>query len=327
MYTFIYTGLAGKKNRSKIADIKNLESMKPVIAIQELIETAKEFGIDSDEYIQASNDYILAYGDRCLEELKLETKTYRTNPELLDEYVLSNLDKESIEFETDCNKQNESFFVKKAKIGIKNREISRLNRSRIYGLSRSIFLKIGDILVARGQIDCNTDVFYLHIVETRYRYDLRSLVEERKMQEHFFRNLPVANRLVFAGKVFDKTNCVAQGKILSDTGKLCGISSSSGCVRGEVLVIDTPDESIDTSGKILVAKTTDPGWVFLIKNANGIIAEKGSLLSHTAIISRELHKPAVVNVKDCTAILKTGDYVELNADDGIITLLRRDTSE
>ena len=79
----------------------------------------------------------------------------------------------------------------------------------------------------------------------------------------------------------------------------------------------------DTTGKILVTKSTDPGWVFLIQNAAGIIAEKGSLLSHTAIISRELHKPAIVNVKDCTQILKTGDVVKMNAETGIITVVKR----
>ena len=71
----------------------------------------------------------------------------------------------------------------------------------------------------------------------------------------------------------------------------------------------------------MVTKTTDPGWVFLIDKAAGIIAEKGSLLSHTAIITRELHKPSIVNVKDCTKILKTGDIIEMDAINGIIKIL------
>ena len=327
MYTFINTGLAGKKNRQKIADIKNLESMKPVIAIQELVNNARIYGIDSDKYITDANKYIELYGDRCLEELKLETKTYRTNPELLDEYVLNSLKQSQFELSHDSGEQKDSFFVKRAKLGIKNREISRLNRSRIYGLSRSIFLKIGDMLVERGFIDVNTDVFYLHIKETRYHQNLRDIVNKRKQEEIFFKELPVANRLVFANKVFDKTNCVKNGKKNINKSELVGIASSSGQVVGEVLIIEEPDENTDTTDKILVTKTTDPGWVFLIKNAKGIIAEKGSLLSHTAIISRELHKPAVVNVKDCTSILKNGDLVELNADEGVIKILRSSEDE
>ena len=99
-----------------------------------------------------------------------------------------------------------------------------------------------------------------------------------------------------------------------------GTITSGGIVKGEVVVIDSPNNTIDTTDKIIVAKSTDPGWVFLIQNAKGIIAEKGSLLSHTAIISRELHKPAIVNVKDATRLLKTGDVVTLDAEKGMITI-------
>ena len=72
-----------------------------------------------------------------------------------------------------------------------------------------------------------------------------------------------------------------------------------------------------------MAKTTDPGWVFLIKDSLGIIAEKGSILSHTAIITRELGKPSIVNVKDVTKLLKTGDKVEVDAYTGTITRLNK----
>ena len=66
---------------------------------------------------------------------------------------------------------------------------------------------------------------------------------------------------------------------------------------------------------------TDPGWVFFIARANGIIAEKGSLLSHTAIVARELGTPAVVGIPGITECLKEGDLVRLDADTGTITLL------
>ncbi len=68
---------------------------------------------------------------------------------------------------------------------------------------------------------------------------------------------------------------------------------------------------------------TDPGWVFLLAGASGIIAEKGSLLSHTAIISRELGKPAVVDVNNATKILKTGDFVKIDGDAGRIVRLSK----
>jgi pyruvate,water dikinase len=68
---------------------------------------------------------------------------------------------------------------------------------------------------------------------------------------------------------------------------------------------------------------TDPGWVFLIQNAAGVVAEKGSLLSHTAIITRELRKPAVVGVEGAVGLLKTGDIVAIDGDSGTVRLLSR----
>lgn len=323
MYTFVHTALAGKKNKELIADVKNLESMKPVLAINTLAETAKIHGMDSAVYREAASSYIDRYGDRCLCELKLETRTYRTNPELLDEYIARRITEEAVEPNRPAPvaaKGNR--YVQKAKIGIQNREISRMNRSRIFGLSRAIFLKIGTYLHQNGQIDSPRDVFYLRMGELQAKSDLCDTVKARKMEEKHFETVAPYSRLVFANKIIHKTTAARQGFVLHKQDVLCGIPSSVGKVTGEVLVIENPDVKIDTAGKILVTKSTDPGWVFLIQGAAGIIAEKGSLLSHTAIISRELSKPAVVNVKDCTRLLRTGDRVELNAYDGTVTILK-----
>ena len=66
---------------------------------------------------------------------------------------------------------------------------------------------------------------------------------------------------------------------------------------------------------------TDAGWVYLIVKAKGVISEKGSLLSHSAIISREVNKPSIVGVKNITNILKDGQIVELDANSGIIKII------
>ena len=68
---------------------------------------------------------------------------------------------------------------------------------------------------------------------------------------------------------------------------------------------------------------TDPGWVFLIATAKGVISEKGSILSHTAIISRELKIPSIVGVEDVTKIIKTGDYIKMDAHTGKIEIIKR----
>ena len=77
------------------------------------------------------------------------------------------------------------------------------------------------------------------------------------------------------------------------------------------MVIDNISHIGDVKDKILVTKMTDPGWVFLLATAKGVISEKGSLLSHTAIISRELKIPSIVGVDNLMRILKTGDVLAM----------------
>ena len=67
---------------------------------------------------------------------------------------------------------------------------------------------------------------------------------------------------------------------------------------------------------------TDPGWVFLLATAKGIISEKGSLLSHTAIISRELKIPSIVGVNNLLNTIKSGDIIEMDGTTGIINIIK-----
>ena len=389
MYAFIYTYLAGRRHPEEISHIKELESMRPVKALNRLIKLAKQdpdcFGIPAEgdsvncgtesgqskknaergfsaEYFKERKNYIQKYGDRCLEELKLETRTYRTDPVLLDEYVRTHLADEIPESPHKVE-ESRSLFVKRAKLGIANREISRMNRTRIFGMVRSIMLKIGEILKKQGKISETRDVFYLTLEElreeaakshekssaskycftgdksiqeshqcdksevlrdfseTNQNNNFLNLVQERKIRYDGFMKIPAYSRLVYGDRVIDKPVSNICSDIVRNSRVLKGIPSSPGKVKGEVLLIEKADQSIDTSGKIIVTRMTDPGWVFLIKPALGIIAEKGSMLSHTAIITRELGKPSVVNVKGAARVLRTGDLVELDAYEGTVTLI------
>ena len=71
---------------------------------------------------------------------------------------------------------------------------------------------------------------------------------------------------------------------------------------------------------------TDPGQVFLLATAKGVISEKGSLLSHTAIISRELKIPSIVGVENVLDIIKTGDTIKMDANTGTIEIIRKEGS-
>jgi pyruvate,water dikinase len=74
-------------------------------------------------------------------------------------------------------------------------------------------------------------------------------------------------------------------------------------------------------GEILVARHTDPGWIAVFANAAGVIAERGSLLSHSAIVAREMGVPCVVALKGATEWLSTGDLVRLDGGAGTVERL------
>lgn len=87
---------------------------------------------------------------------------------------------------------------------------------------------------------------------------------------------------------------------------------------GKVRIIKNPKDAKLEKGEILVAEYTDPGWIMLFPAASGILVERGSLLSHSAIVSRELGIPAVVGITGLTSCLNDGDMVELDGKTGIV---------
>ena len=86
-----------------------------------------------------------------------------------------------------------------------------------------------------------------------------------------------------------------------------GLGCCPGIVRGPVRVMADPRNGRLQPGEILVADRTDPGWVMLFPAAAGLLVERGSLLSHSAIVAREMGIPAVVSVPDVTRWLNDGD--------------------
>lgn len=372
MYAFIYTYLVKRQLRKEkvedyeivsnklISKIKNLESMKPLEGIINISKYVKENNILKDlEKLNTDNEvkkylcsntvdkkfksefinYIKNYGDRNIEELKLESKTFRTSPIILvkkiieysndnnlDAYLSLNVDKDlDIKISLKLKK-----YLKNAEDGIRAREKSRLARSKLYGYMRSIVLSISENFVNEKIIENVDDIFYLYYNEIEdvinsKNVDLKSIISSRKNEYKMYEMLPSYTRIIFSSKIFNKKHeNINNDVIMINNDELIGIACSSGIVQGQVVVINSNNiQDVDVRGKIIVTKMTDPGWIYLIAKAIGLISEKGSLLSHSAIISRELQKPAIVGVKNVTKILKDNDYVRLDADKGVIEIIKK----
>ena len=108
---------------------------------------------------------------------------------------------------------------------------------------------------------------------------------------------------------------------LSDN-EIAGESVSSGIIKGKAVVMNNPNDKKINKNEILVAKATDPSWVVTIMKCGGLILEVGGALQHGALICREFNKPCVVSITNATKIIKDGDLIELDANNGIIKLIK-----
>ena len=111
-----------------------------------------------------------------------------------------------------------------------------------------------------------------------------------------------------------------------------GIVANPGKVIGKVKIILSDFNSYDlrhkefdkmNKGDVLVSETTSPDLLPACKKAVAILADQGGLLSHAAVVSRELGIPCIVGLNNLTKVLHDGDLVEVDANRGIVKILER----
>jgi len=233
------------------------------------------------------------------------------------------------------------WILRHARARVRDRENLRFERTRLFGRVRRIFLELGKRYAAVGVLDDPRDVFYLTVDEalgwagaTSASADLRALALARKAEFARYAQLPTpADRfetrgMVHVGHDFVAPERAATGQLAADSAQPEGDARrGTGCypgiVRGIARVVRDPREATLEAGEILVAERTDPGWVMLFPAARGLLVERGSLLSHSAIVARELGLPAVVAIDGLTSWLESGDEVELDGRTGDVRRITR----
>jgi phosphohistidine swiveling domain-containing protein len=111
---------------------------------------------------------------------------------------------------------------------------------------------------------------------------------------------------------------------------LKGQVANPGYYKGRVRIINF-DQGADVSrevsrfkeGEVLVTGSTIPQMIVACRKAGAIITEEGGITSHAAIVSRELNKPCIIATKIATQVLKDGDFVEVDANGGIVKIKRQ----
>ncbi len=100
---------------------------------------------------------------------------------------------------------------------------------------------------------------------------------------------------------------------------LTGLASSLGKASGPVQIVYPDKLDVDfPEGSVLVCEVTTPNYVPLMQKAAAIVTDQGGILSHAAIVARELKKPCIVGTGNATKKLKNNQLVSVDADKGIV---------
>lgn len=354
-YAMIFYGLL-KKSLLKIDPNGTLQndlltgetgiiSTEPIKRIKQISNKICK-GEDSDNDIK---EFIKKFGNRCIGELKLETITYKQDPSLLQFIINSYVKQGIIDIEKDFEREKEirtnaekivrekiknplfNFVLNNARLRVKNRENMRFERTRLFGVVREIFLEFGRNFAYENIIENKRDIFYLtkeeifnYVRGTSVDTDLKTLIKNRKQEFASFENKYPADRFSTYGTVYCANSYLQESNNISE-GLNCGlkgIGACAGIVRAKVKVIHSVSEAAGLEGCIMAAERTDPGWVPLFPISKGILVERGSILSHSAIVAREMGIPAIVGINNLLSNLKDGDEVEMNGSTGEIRIIK-----
>lgn len=108
--------------------------------------------------------------------------------------------------------------------------------------------------------------------------------------------------------------------------ELYGVTACGGTIEGKVRLLQSDADMLAMEkGEILVTTMTVPGLMLAVEKASAIVTDEGGMLCHAAIVSREFNIPCVIGTGSATHQLRTGDVVEVRADDGLVRLLHRRT--
>jgi pyruvate,water dikinase len=302
-----------------------------------------------DFYIEVKS-YIDRFGFRCMSEMKLEEIDLMTDPSYLFVNLKNYLRGGKVQDHDDCAEKNLrlnaeakvrahlGFFqrivyfwvLKHARKAVKNRENTRFARTRIYGIARTIFQSLGDDLASSGVLAHPRDLFWLTIEEVFGIYNgtlpsqnLQSLIDARRLEYAKYEE-DIDVRILTRGPVYWHNVFIKEmeeAAPIEGDFDLRGLPCCPGVIEGIVKVVLSPQDNLELNGEILVTSRTDPGWVPLYPSISGLLVERGSLLSHSAIVAREMGIPAIVSMPGLLKKLKTGMRIRLDGKAGTVKIL------
>jgi rifampicin phosphotransferase len=351
-------GIVSTEPARRLMELARMVATRPELAALFAAEPDDGALIRRLEYEDGARDfrgelmsYLGRFGDRCTNELKLETITPAEDPSWVLAVVRSYVAGGAID--PAAGQQRERSIrraaeervatrlsgyrravlmrvLRNARHRIRDRENLRFERTRVFGAVRRIFVAFGEHLARNGRLDAPRDIFWLTREEvfgevngTGTTFELRELVALRRAEyARFEREPPPPDRFTTRGLPAVAVPAAAVAN--AGEGDLRGVGCCPGVVSAQIRVVRDPGRAGDLSGRILVAERTDPGWTLLFPTAAGLLVQRGSLLSHSAIVAREMGIPCVVAIPGLLDTLVDGEVVEMDGATGVIRRRPRD---
>ncbi|MGW3205628.1 phosphoenolpyruvate synthase [Streptomyces sp. NPDC001135] len=296
-------------------------------------------------FLAAVDAYIADYGCRSPDELKLEVPDLHENPAGLFPLLRDALRDSTEGGVPDRGGEADAYLDEhlrgprrllyervrgRARAALADRERLRFCRTRAFGTAKRMLRALGRDLARTGAIDAWDDVFMLRLEEIEGAYEgtilhteLRELAALRRRRLAADTALHAPSRFTTQGAPYWSGNLERAGwtggpAARSGARELRGTPCGPGVAEEAAVVTDQPH---DIRGGILVTYRTDPGWVVALPSAAALVVERGSPLTHVAVVARELGIPTVVQVKDATTEIRTGTRLRVDGAAGTVTVL------
>jgi pyruvate,water dikinase len=168
------------------------------------------------------------------------------------------------------------------------------------------------------------DVWYLTVDEVADPpADAADLTATRRAERESYLRMSVPD--TFSGLPVPSSIWSAHhaSELLDGAGAMAisGLGVATGLVTAVARVVDDPAATPFELGEVLVAHVTDPAWTPLFTLASAVVTDIGGLLSHGAIVARDLGIPCVVNTGNATSRLRSGMNVTADGTAGTVTIV------
>jgi glycosyltransferase involved in cell wall biosynthesis/phosphohistidine swiveling domain-containing protein len=317
------------------------------LSILETLEDGKEFASEI-------KDFITEYGSFSLQEFELSYPRWENDPtfllKTLKNYMLPGNSNDPLKFESiqrtkrleitqrirkELTSLKSAFPYKRAIFDVVLfeaqhyvvwRENMKQNFVLAYCQLYNFYRELANRFVDRNLLEEEKDFYFLtaeeigQIIDGQLKSErIDQLVYTRKREREANLKLAVPNVIETSEGLNREIKEEISKKDPASSMVLKGIGCSIGRTTGKAQVVLDPANCGEfEKGGILVAPFTSPSWTPLFLTARAIVTEVGGVSSHGAIVAREYGIPCVTSVKNATKIIKNGEILTVDGEQGIV---------